>query len=224
MVRFAIYVSVRVNVRLRHAVRLAARPRRPGGAPPTQRSSVDRSGAKAGARVGAAVALAIASVAPAAPAAAQPAPSLPPTSAPTQLRPLHDLDGTYLWLGPIAALSFDRGMLDGEFGGMLALTRVREHDALATTGLTLAATRRAATEVGIVALEGIAGVRPGHAPHLGVTVGPALQFQATAHPRLAATASLWTMVGPTLFLRGLATADGVEVSAGLAILLPARRW
>lgn len=158
------------------------------------------------------------------PAAAQPSPSLPPTSAPSQLRPLRDLDGVYLWLGPIAALSIDREDLDGEFGGMVAVTRVREREALATTGIALSATRRAATEVGIVAAEGIAGVRPGHAPHVGLSVGPAVQFQPTSHARLAATASLWTMVGPTIFVRGLATSDGLELSAGLAILLPARRW
>ena len=171
--------------------------------------------AKAAATLAIAAALVISSPMP--DAVAQPTPASP-------MRARADLDGMYAWLGPVGAAEGDGAGIDSAFGATVAITQVRERRLLATRGLAVTAMRRGAARTGALALEAVAGTRLGRGPHLGLTLGPALALAADRHPRAGLTASIWTLVGPTFFVRAFATGDGWELSAGLSILLPARRW
>src|SRR5439155_8348474 len=81
--------------------------------------------------VGAAAADPVA-IAPDVPAKTEPAPS-----AMRPLPPSWDLDGLYLWLGPIGAAGWQGSSWDSTFGGDATVVRVREHESLGAVGATL---------------------------------------------------------------------------------------
>lgn len=149
-----------------------------------------------------------------------PAPAPAPATTTPPFRALGDLDGTYLWLGPIGSIALDRDGGDSAFGGVAAVTVVREARRVAVRGVAFTAVRRADADRGQLALEAVAGL----GSHLGISLGPMLDVAALAHPAVGATVGVWSMLGPTLTARAGWTGDGWTLTAGLAILLPARRW
>ncbi len=150
---------------------------------------------------------------------AQPAPIAAPAPAPP-FRDLGDLDGTYLWLGPVGSIALDGDGTDSAFGGVAALTVVHERQPIAVRGLAFTATRRAGADRGHLSLEAVAGL----GARLGFSAGAMLDVSALAHPALGATAAVWGLLGPTVIGRAGWTSEGWTLTAGVAILLPARRW
>lgn len=147
-----------------------------------------------------------------------------PANPPGLLPELSDLDGHYLWLGPVGSVVHSQGSVDTAFGGLVAVVQVRETRVLASRGLVLGAAHQSSADLGDVWVEGLAGTRRLLPLHAGVTLGAGLQFAEFAHPVPLATASLWTFMGPMVFVRATATADSWQLGAGLALMLPARRW
>jgi hypothetical protein len=146
----------------------------------------------------------------------------PVVVAPAAHRPSWDLDGTYLWLGPIGAASYlDRW--DSTFGGEAAIVRVREHAALGLAGVNLGASHWTARGGGRVWIDGLVGT------HLlgrmmGASLGPIIELSDVVHPKLGASIGVWGFVGITPFARvGAVTDLGMFAELGVHIALPVLR-
>ena len=141
---------------------------------------------------------------------------------PAAFRPSWDLDGTYLWLGPIGAASYlDRW--DSTFGGEAAIVRVRERAALGLAGASIGASRWTVRGGGRVWIDGLVGT------HLlgrmmGASVGPILELSDVVHPKLGASIGIWGFVGITPFVRvGAVTDLGMFAELGVHLALPVLR-
>ncbi|HEX2691156.1 MAG TPA: hypothetical protein VHN14_31300 [Kofleriaceae bacterium] len=155
---------------------------------------------------------------PDAPRAPQPV-SVPPAT----FRSSWDLDGTYLWLGPVGAASFVDRTWDSTFGGEAALVVIRERAPLGLFGGNLGASRWTERGGGRVWVDGLVGT------HLlgrmmGASLGPILELSELAHPRLGASIGAWGFAGITPFARvGAVSHLGIFAELGIHIALPVLR-
>jgi hypothetical protein len=138
------------------------------------------------------------------------------------LPPSWDLDGTYLWLGPIGAASFlDRW--DSTFGAEAAVVVVREGAALGLAGASVGASRWTVRGGGRVWIDGIFGTRL-LGRMMGASIGPILELSNVVHPKLGASIGVWGFVGITPFARvGAVTDLGMFAELGVHIALPVLR-
>jgi hypothetical protein len=162
----------------------------------------------------------------ASPAIAQVATATPPPATvppPHALPPSGDLDGTYLWLGPIGAASRVAAQWDSTFGGDAALLVVREGSRLGAIGVDVGASRWTARGGGRVWVDGILGTRIAGSM-MGVSLGPILELSDLAHPRPGASIGVWGFLGITPFARiGEVRALGMFAEIGVHIALPVLR-
>ena len=170
------------------------------------------------------------------PAAADPArspptatiPDPPPrTGAPrvpaSAFRPSWDLDGIYLWLGPTAAASRVEATWDSTVGGHAAVLRVREREGLAVIGGAFGASLWTERSGGRLWLDAMAGTRVA-GRMIGASLGPILELDDLAHPRLGGSVGVWTFIGITPFARvGIVDELGAFGEIGLHIALPVVR-
>jgi len=159
----------------------------------------------------------VAATIPDAPAAPQPV-VVPRASLP----PSWDLDGTYLWLGPIGAASF-LDKWDSTFGGEAAVVVIRERAVLGLAGVDLGASRWTVRGGGRIWIDGIFGTRL-LGRMVGASVGPILELSDVVHPKLGASIGVWGFVGVTPFARvGTVTDLGMFAELGIHIALPVLR-
>ena len=156
-------------------------------------------------------------------AAADPARTTPITVPPANFPPTSDLDGTYLWLGPLGAASWIADRWDSTFGADAAITVVRERAPVALVGADLGASRWTARGGGRVWVDGLIGTHlNGHM--IGASLGPIVELSALSHPRFGASIGVWGFAGITPFARLGTIADlGMFAEIGIHISLPVLR-
>jgi hypothetical protein len=161
--------------------------------------------------------------APAAPAAAPPIVVPRPVVVPrASLPPSWDLDGTYLWLGPIGAASF-LDKWDSTVGAEAAVVVVRERAALGLAGVNVGASRWTVRGGGRVWIDGIFGTRL-LGRMMGASIGPIVELSNVVHPKLGGSIGVWGFVGITPFARvGAVTDLGMFAELGVHIALPVLR-
>jgi hypothetical protein len=143
---------------------------------------------------------------------------------PSTLAPTWDLDGTYLWLGPVGAASHIDARWDSTFGGEAALVVVRERARLGVLGANLGASRWTARGGGRVWVDGLIGTRLLLGHMMGISLGPILELSELAHPRPGASIGVWGFAGITPFVRLGTVADlGMFAELGVHIALPVLR-
>lgn len=153
-----------------------------------------------------------------------PARTRPPAVGPSSLPPSWDLDGLYVWIGPVGAAGRLDGAWDSAFGADLAVVRVREAAALGAAGLAAGAARWAARGGGRIWLDALAGTRLGGRMY-GATLGPVVELAELSHPRVGGAIGLWAFFGPTPYARVGVVGDGAAfVELGIHLALPAIRW
>ena len=144
------------------------------------------------------------------------------------LRYTGDLDGNYVFLGPLGGAVQIEATWDGAFGAQLGVMRVRERQVVSAAGVMVAASRYSARDGGRVWLEAVVGTRriPGLGRTLvGLSAGPGVELGTVQHPRGGVTGTAWVFAGVVPYVRG-GTFDeaGSFVEIGLAIALPVGRW
>jgi hypothetical protein len=147
----------------------------------------------------------------------------PPGPAPV-LRPTWDLDGLYLWLGPIGAVGHEGGVWDSTFGGDLALVRVRERETLGAVGLTVGASKWTTHDGGRIWVDGLVGTEPVGHVMLGLSAGALLELDQVSGARFGATVGLWAYdaIAPYVRVGWIDDLHGF-VEFGLHIPLPVYR-
>lgn len=147
----------------------------------------------------------------------------PPVVAPATFKMSSDLDGLYLWIGPVGAASHVDAQWDSTFGGDVSVVRVREHELVGTIGVTAGAslwTVRGGERIWVDALAGTQLL--GHMA--GVSAGPILEIADLHHPRVGGSVGLWAFAGVTPFVRvGEVQQLGMFAEIGVHIALPAIR-
>lgn len=147
----------------------------------------------------------------------------PPRLGPATFTPAWNLDGLYVWLGPVGAASHVDGAWDSTFGADLTIVRVRERAALAAIGATAGATLWTARDGGRLWLDVVAGTRLGGRIY-GITAGPLVELADLAHPRLGGAVGVWAFAGVTPFARvGAIDELGAFGEIGVHIALPVWR-
>lgn len=146
-----------------------------------------------------------------------------PTVGPDNFRPSWDLDGFYVWLGPVGAASAVDSDVDSTFGGDLAFVRIREREPLAAIGIDAGASLWSERPGGRIWLDAIAGTRLG--PRIyGVSAGPILELAELQHARYGGSIGVWAFFGVTPFVRvGVVEELGTFVDVGVHIALPVFR-
>jgi hypothetical protein len=140
--------------------------------------------------------------------------------APAQFAPSWDLDGFYVWLGPLGAASYVDAKWDSTFGGELAIGTVRERAPIAMVGLDLGASRWTARDGGRVWVDGLIGTR-WLGRMMGASLGPILELSQLAHPHLGGSVGVWGFAGITPFARVGAVAElGMFAEIGIHVALP----
>jgi hypothetical protein len=153
------------------------------------------------------------------------APDAPARSAPAvvpraQLRPSSDLDGLYLWLGPVGAASYVDATWDSTFGAEAALVAVHEAAALGLVGVDLGASRWTARGGGRIWLDGLVGTR-WSGRMIGASLGPMVELAELERPKLGASIGVWGYAGIAPFVRLGGVSDlGMFVELGVHIALP----
>jgi fructose-specific component phosphotransferase system IIB-like protein len=147
----------------------------------------------------------------------------PVTVPPSTLPPTWDLDGTYVWLGPVGAASHIDARWDSTFGAEAAVVAVHERESLGLVGANLGASRWTARGGGRVWVDGLVGTHL--LDHMmGISLGPILELSDLAHPRPGASIGVWGFAGITPFARLGAVANlGMFAEVGLHISLPVLR-
>jgi hypothetical protein len=136
--------------------------------------------------------------------------------------PSWDLDGVYLWIGPLGAASRVESEWDSTIGADIAVVRVREHEPVGAIGATVGASRWTERGGGRIWVDALVGTRLGRM--VGVSAGPILELAELSHPRFGASAGLWAFLGVTPFVRVGTVQDlGSFVEVGLHIALPVIR-
>lgn len=153
-------------------------------------------------------------------APAAPAPVVVPRAT---FKPSWDLDGFYVWLGPIGAASYVDARWDSTFGGDAAIAIIRERAALGVIGANLGASRWTVRGGGQVWVDGLVGTRL-LGRMMGASIGPILELSELAHPKLGASIGVWVFAGITPFARIGAVSDlGMFAELGIHIALPVLR-
>ncbi|HET9621294.1 MAG TPA: hypothetical protein VFP84_08010 [Kofleriaceae bacterium] len=158
-----------------------------------------------------------------APVVPDPPARTPPVVPPSGLPTTADLDGLYVWLGPVGAASHIAGQWDSTFGGDIAVVAVHEHARLAAAGVTLGASKWTARGGGRVWVDGLAGTHL--LDHMvGVSLGPIVELADLAHARIGGSIGVWGFAGITPYARlGAVTELGMFAEVGIHIALPAIR-
>jgi hypothetical protein len=163
------------------------------------------------------------SVPPTAPTTTIDAPARSPATPPAAFRPSWDLDGIYLWLGPIGAASYVDHTWDSTFGGEAAVVAIHERRSLSLVGANAGASRWTGRGGGRVWVDGLVGTRL-LGRMMGASLGPILELSELAHPRIGASIGLWGFAGITPFARAGAVLDlGVFAELGVHFALPVLR-
>jgi hypothetical protein len=148
----------------------------------------------------------------------------PSAGGPSSLPPSWDLDGLYVWLGPVGAAGRLDGAWDSAFGADLAVVRVREAAPLGAVGVAAGAARWAERGGGRIWLDGLVGTRLGGRMY-GATLGPVIELAELAHTRVGGAVGIWAFFGPTPYARVGVIADGAAfVEVGIHLALPVLRW
>jgi hypothetical protein len=143
---------------------------------------------------------------------------------PANFRPVEDLDGTYVWLGPSGSAGYLAASWDSTVGADLSVIRVREHEALGAVGGTLGASRWTVRGGGRAWLEAIAGTRILGRTMVGVSLGSLVELSDIVHPRVGASIGVWAFTGVTPYVRaGLVDGYGGFVELGVHVALPVWR-
>ncbi|MBC7973342.1 MAG: hypothetical protein H7138_00030 [Myxococcales bacterium] len=143
--------------------------------------------------------------------------------APARFRPSWDLDGLYLWLGPIGAASYVETRWDSTFGVEATLGVVREGAPVGLIGINVGASRWTRREGGRIWLDGVVGTRV-LGRMLGASLGPIVELAELARPRLGASVGLWGYAGIAPFVRVGGVSDlGMFAELGVHIALPVLR-
>lgn len=151
-----------------------------------------------------------------APAAAEPAPPA---------RPVADLDGIQLWIGPTGAARATAAGWESTWGGGVQLLRIREHRALAAVGGWLGAAHDASTDGGRLWLDAVVGTRRLGGWMVGLAAGPTVALAGDHHPRVGGAIAAWAFLGITPVVRvGVLDEGGAFVELGASLSLPAIRW
>jgi hypothetical protein len=146
-----------------------------------------------------------------------------PAAPPVRLPPTSDLDGTYLWLGPLGAASRIDARWDSTFGADAAVVVVREHARLALAGGDLGASRWTARGGGRVWVDGLFGTYL-LGPLTGISLGPIIELSDVTHPRFGGSIGVWGFAGITPFARVGSIANlGMFAEVGIHIALPVLR-
>jgi hypothetical protein len=149
---------------------------------------------------------------------------LPPQPAPA-LRYTGDLDGAYLYLGPVGGAMQVDSAWNATLGAHVTWLRVRERRPLAAIGASVGAARYSQRDGGVVRAELVAGTRRLAGLLVGASAGPVVELAALHHPRLGATGSAWLFSGVAPFVRvGTISGTGSFVEIGVAIAFPCWRW
>lgn len=144
---------------------------------------------------------------------------VPPANLPSP----SNLDGVYLWLGPVGAASYVDHAWDSTFGGDLALVVVRENEPLAALGVTVGASRWTERGGGRVWVDGLVGTHL-LGEMIGASLGPLVELSDLAHPRVGGSLGLWGFAGITPFARlGAVSGLGMFAELGIHIDLPVLR-
>jgi hypothetical protein len=155
-------------------------------------------------------------------------PDAPPQAQPVVVpratfTPSWDLDGVYLWLGPVGAASYVDAQWDSTFGGDATLVVVRERERLGLLGATVGASRWTARGGGRVWLDGLIGTRA-IGRMVGASIGAILELSDFERPRIGGSIGVWAFAGVTPFARAGAVSDlGMFAELGLHIALPVMR-
>jgi hypothetical protein len=151
-----------------------------------------------------------------------PPPRTPPGPPPV-LRPSWDLDGLYLWLGPVAAAGREAATWDSTFGGDATVIRVRERAPLGAIGGTFGASKWTTHDGGRLWLDGLVGTEvAGHM--IGLSAGALLELDQLAAPRIGGSVGVWGYAGIAPYVRaGLIDSLGGFVEIGVHIALPVFR-
>jgi hypothetical protein len=156
------------------------------------------------------------------PAAADPVvPTVP--DVPGTLGSTSDLDGVYLWLGPIGAASHVDHQWDSTFGAEAVVVAVHEHERLGVLGVNVGASRWTARGGGRVWVDGVIG---SHllGRTLGASLGPIVELSDLAHPRFGGSIGVWGFAGIAPFARvGAVDHLGMFAEVGIHIALPVLR-
>jgi hypothetical protein len=145
--------------------------------------------------------------------------AVPPASFPPTL----NLDGTYLWLGPLGAASRIDARWDSTFGADAAVVVVREQARLALVGGNLGASRWTERGGGCVWVDGLIGTYL-LGPLTGISLGPMVELSDVTHPRPGASVGVWGFAGITPFARVGSIANlGMFAEVGVHIALPVLR-
>lgn len=147
----------------------------------------------------------------------------PPAVGPDNFRPSWDLDGVYLWIGPVGAASTVDDDWDSTFGADLAIVRVRERAALSAIGFDAGAALWSERPGGRIWVDALVGTRLG--PRIyGVSAGPIVELAELQHPRYGGSVGVWAFFGITPFVRvGTVQELGAFVDVGVHIALPVFR-
>lgn len=141
----------------------------------------------------------------------------------THFRPSWDLDGAYLWLGPVGAAGRIDAAWDSAFGGEAAFVVVHEAATLGLWGVDLGASRWTTRDAGQIWLDGLVGTRI-LGRMSGLSAGPLLELNELAHPKLGASIGVWSFIGVTPYARIGAVQDlGMFGEVGIHIALPVLR-
>ena len=144
---------------------------------------------------------------------------------PANFRPVDDLDGCYVWLGPSGGAGYLDSKWDSLIGADATVMRVQEHEPLGAIGGTIGASRWTARGGGRAWLEAVAGTRLLDRTMVGASLGSVVEMSDTTHPRFGASVGVWAFFGVTPYVRvGVVDTDGAFVEVGLHIALPVYRW
>jgi hypothetical protein len=149
-----------------------------------------------------------------------PARSGPVVVPPGTFRPSWDLDGLYLWLGPVGAASHVDSKWDSTFGAEAVVVVVHEAAALGLYGVDLGASRWTARGGGRIWLDGVVGTR-WSGRMIGASLGPMVELSDLERPKLGASIGVWGYAGIAPFVRVGAVSDlGMFAELGVHIALP----
>ena len=146
-----------------------------------------------------------------------------PTVGPSGFAKTSDLNGLYLWLGPLGAASYVDADWDSTIGADATLLRVRE-SALAVIGGSFGGSRWTERGGGRLWVDAIAGTR-WFGRIVGVSAGPIVELADLEHPRFGASLGIWAFVGIAPYVRvGSVQELGTFGEVGIHIALPVYRF